>query len=254
MKRIRKIFCAAAAALTACAEQDGRFSTELAEDGRSLTLTAENADKGTSAGRTIEVLEGERVIVSGNITSGAVQFRMLRDGSEKPSVDLTFMGMNEKIEYSMAPGSYMVSFIAGENKTSGIVSAEKKVISPLKDGENPIKHFIGVYAKEGCLIEVSAADSKDRAQFFVRWGSIAAELSEWHMSGTFDTETQTVHYENCEKKNVVLKEDRTAASETVVYENGKGSFQFSGSDSSLIWNDEEEHQADGMTFGWAIID
>ena len=262
MKQIQKIICAAAvaAAAAACAGQGGKFSTNLTDDDKGIILTAENAAKGTSAGSGFDVLEGEHVVVTGNVTSGAVQFRAVRDGSEDPAVDWTFTGTDEEIEYDLEPGSYMIGFTAGENKTTGTVSAVKKAFAapeasePAADGQNPIMNFIGLYAKDRCSIEVSAADEKDGAEFLVRWGSSAAEHSEWHMSGTFDTETLTVNYDNCEKKDVVFKEDGTIESETVVYENGKGSFTFSEGDASLIWNDEEEHQADDMIFGWALAD
>ena len=262
MKKIQKIICAAAvaAAAAACAGQGGKFSTDLTDDDQGIILTAENAGKGTSAGSGFDVLEGEHVVVTGNVTSGAVEVRIVRDGNDEPSVEWTFTGTDEEIEYDLEPGSYMIGFTAGENKTTGTVSALKKVFEapetaePAADGQNPIMNFIGTYAKDRCSIEVSAADDKDGAEFLVRWGSSAAEHSEWHMSGTFDAKTLTVNYDNCEKKDVVFKEDGTIESETVVYENGKGSFTFSEGDASLIWNDEEEHAADDMIFGWALAD
>lgn len=254
MKKVYQIVCASILALScvACAEE--KFSTELTNDDKGFILTAENASKGTSVGAGMDVLEGEHVIVTGNVTSGAVQFRMVKDGSDKPSVDWTFTGTNEEIEYDVDPGSYMVGFTSSENKTTGNVSVITKehVASNEADGQNPIMNFIGVYAMDRCSIEVSAADDKDGAKFIVQWGSSAAEHSEWHMSGTFDTNTLTVHYDNCEKKDVVFKEDGSVESETVVYQNGKGSFTFNNEKASLTWNDEEEHAADDMVFEWAL--
>ena len=262
MKQIQKIVCmvAIAAAATACAGQGGKFNTQLTDDDQGLILTAENAGKGTAAGSEIDVLEGERFVVTGNVTSGSVQFRMVKNGNDDPLVEWTFTGTEEEIEYDVDPGSYMIGFTAVENKTTGTVSAVKKTDAvpeasgTAEDGQNPIMNFIGTYAKDRCFIEVSAADDKDGAEFSVRWSSSAWEHSEWHMSGTFDTETLTVNYANCEKKDVVFKEDGTVESETVVYENGKGSFTFNEGDASLIWNDEEEHQADGIVFGWALAE
>jgi hypothetical protein len=127
LKQIQKIICAAAAVCAAaCAGQGGKFSTDLTDDDQGLILTAENAAKGTAAGSGIDILEGEHIVVTGNVTSGAVQVRMVRDGSDKPSVEWTFTGADEEIEYDQEPGSYMVGFTAGENKTTGTVSAVKK--------------------------------------------------------------------------------------------------------------------------------
>ncbi|MCR5229392.1 MAG: hypothetical protein K6D03_04630 [Solobacterium sp.] len=262
LKQILKAACAAAlaASAAACAGKKAVFGTELAEDGRGLILTAENADKGTSAGSGIEIKEGEHLAVTGNVESGSVQFRAVRDGNSDPSADWTFAGTGEEIEYDLEPGNYMIGFTAGENRTAGTVSALIKAAPAPEtaetsaDGQNPVMNFIGTYAKDRCMIDVSSADSTDGVNFSVRWSSSAAGHSEWHMSGKFDAETLTVNYDNCEKKDVVFKEDGSIESETVVYENGKGSFVFDENFGSLIWNDEEEHQADGISFGWALVD
>ena len=73
-------------------------------------------------------------------------------------------------------------------------------------------NFVGSYAKDRALIEVSAADDKDGAKFHITWGSSAAEHSEWDMTGTFDPETLTVNYEKAVKKDVVFKEDGSVES------------------------------------------
>lgn len=262
LKQILKAACAAAlaASAAACAEKKATFSTELAEDGRGLILTAENAEKGTSAGSGIEIKEGEHLLVDFNVESGEVQVRAVRDGNDEPSVEWAYSTKDGEIEYDLDPGSYMIGFTAGKNRTTGTVSALIKAAPAPEtsetsaDGQNPVMNFIGTYAKDRCMIDVSAADGTDGVNFSVRWSSSAAGHSEWHMSGKFDAETLTVNYDNCEKKDVVFKEDGSIASETVVYENGKGSFTFDESSSSLIWNDEEEHQADGISFGWALVD
>ncbi len=259
MKKFTEILCAAvlAGSLAACTTETTVFGTALT-DGDGIQLTAENADKDSGSSSGIDVAEGEHVIVTGNITKGAVSFRIAQDGAETPAAEWTVNGENQEMEYDLAPGTYTVDFTAVEKGTTGTVTVAKKPFEsaeePAADGQNPIMNFVGSYAKDRALIEVSAADDKDGAKFHITWGSSAAEHSEWDMTGTFDPETLTVSYENAVRKDVVFKEDGSVESETVVYEDGTGSFTFSQEGNSLTWKDEKEHIADDTVFGWALVD
>ena len=256
MNLFRTILCAALAAgtLAGCASGKGTFSTELLDEGVGLKLTADGAIKGTAAGTSIDVAEGEHVSVSADVTSGGVQLVMTESGNDQAAVDYVYDSVGSEVEYDLTPGTYNIMFSAAKNKTTGIVTV--KVIpaetapAAESDGQNPIMNFVGTYAKDRCYIEVSAADSDNGAAFHINWGSSASEHSEWDMSGTFDTETLTVNYDNAVRKNIVFNEDGSVASETTVYENGKGSFTFSEGDLTLVWNDEQEHAADDTVFGW----
>ena len=128
-------------------------------------------------------------------------------------------------------------------------AAKDETAAAPADRQNPIMNFVGTYAKDRASILVEA-DGDDGAKFLINWGSSASEHTEWIMSGKFDANTLTVNYDNCVRKDVVFKEDGSTDSETVIYENGKGSFTFTD-DLKLTWNDEEEHQADGMVFDYA---
>ena len=266
MKKFRTILCAvlAAGTLTACTAEATAFGTEVTDEGKGLTLTAENAGKGTAAGTEIDIAEGEQVTVNADVTSGAVRLTLTGEGKSEPSVDAVYDAAGLEETYELEPGTYMIMYTAEENKTTGTVrtaaaasetaEAPAEETSAAEDGQNPIMNFIGTYAKDRAMIDVSAADDKDGAAFHITWGTSAAEHSEWDMSGTFDPETLTVSYDNCTRKNIVFKEDGSVESEDIVYENGKGSFTFSADDATLTWNDEQEHQADDMVFGWALVD
>ncbi len=84
------------------------------------------------------------------------------------------------------------------------------------------------------------------------WASSAAENSEWVMSGTFDTETLTVKYDDCVKTNYVYNENGDIASEEEQYTGGSGTIQFTDSQElALTWQDDQENIAEGMTFEYA---
>ena len=260
MKKFTEILCAAmlAGSLAACTTEATVFGTSLTDE-EGIQLTAENADKGSESSSGIDVAEGEHVVVAGSVTKGAVNFRIAQDGAETPAAEWTVNGENQEVEYELAPGSYTVSFTADEDGTTGTVTVAKKPFESAEapaaeDGQNPIMNFVGSYAKDRALIEVSAADDKDGAKFHITWGSSAAEHSEWDMTGTFDPETLTVNYEKAVKKDVVFKEDGSVESENIVYEDGTGSFTFSAEENSLTWKDEKEHIADDTVFGWALVD
>lgn len=114
-----------------------------------------------------------------------------------------------------------------------------------EDGQNPVMNFIGSYAVGRANIDVSCEGQSD-AKFLVTWGSSAFETSSWEMSGTLDTNTLTVPYSNCTRTDIVFSEDGSET-DTVVYENGTGTFTFH-EDGSLTWQDDMENAAEDMVF------
>ena len=124
-----------------------------------------------------------------------------------------------------------------------------------EDGQNPVMNFIGNYVCDRARIEVMP-EGEDMADITVSWSSSAFEHTEWSMSGVLDTETLTVSYSDCTKKDVVYDRDSEEAGqtpqETIEYTDGTGTILF-GNDGTLVWNDDQEHAADGMVFEYTII-
>ena len=135
---------------------------------------------------------------------------------------------------------------AGKNEPAGSAEPAGTAVSE-EEGQNPMMNFVGNYTCDRAAMLVEAEGSEN-AKITVTWGSSAWEHSEWTMSGKLDTETLTVDYTDCVRRDIVYNEDGTIESETVVYENGAGTITFSAEDYSLTWDDAEEHAADGMIF------
>ena len=142
---------------------------------------------------------------------------------------------------------------AAEAAEEVVVAEPAEETAPNQDGQNPVMNFVGVYAAGRRSIEV-ACEGMDGARFSVTWSSSAWEHSEWTMSGKFDEETLTVNYSDCVRKDVAFNEDGSVSTETVVYENGKGSVTFLYEQNALTWNDEQEHMADDLVFQFAATD
>ena len=87
--------------------------------------------------------------------------------------------------------------------------------------DNPALNFVGPYYCDGCSIFIEAAGAST-CKATVSWSLSSSELSEWHMSGKFDTETLSFRYEDCVKTNYVYGADGTISSTETVFENGKG--------------------------------
>lgn len=124
-----------------------------------------------------------------------------------------------------------------------------------EDGQNPVMNFIGNYVCERARIEIMPK-GEDMADITVSWGSSAFEHTEWSMSGVFDTETLSVSYSDCTKKEVVFDRESEEAEqipqETIEYTGGTGAIHF-GNDGTLAWNDDQEQVAAGMVFEYTVI-
>lgn len=119
------------------------------------------------------------------------------------------------------------------------------------DGQNPVMNFIGKYGCYRATIMVEA-EGADGAKFTVTWSSSAAENSEWVMSGTFDSETLAVKYDDCVRTNYVYDENGEVISQEEQYAGGSGTIQFIDGDKlALTWQDDQENIAEGMTFEYA---
>lgn len=117
------------------------------------------------------------------------------------------------------------------------------------DTQNPVMNFVGRYGWNRATAEISA-EGERTAVIHIHWGSSASEASEWDMTGEFDSETASVYYTDCIKKDMVFNEDGSVKSEEQVYENGKGTIFFH-EDGTMTWEDLAENIAEGAVFTFA---
>ncbi len=116
------------------------------------------------------------------------------------------------------------------------------------DGQNPVMNYVGTYGADRATVLIEAEGS-DGVKATVTWGSSAWQTSEWTMSGTFDSEQLSFHYDDCTLKEITFKDDGNVDSEKTTYTDGSGSMQFhEGDELTLTWDDEKDHAADGMVF------
>ena len=119
------------------------------------------------------------------------------------------------------------------------------------DGQNPVMNFIGNYVCDRANILIET-DGTDGAKATVSWGGGAYDTATWTMSGAFDTDTLTFTYKDCVRTDVHYAQNGDVEKEDQIYTDGTGSMVFSEDGGlSLTWQDDMEHQADGMTFKYA---
>lgn len=141
----------------------------------------------------------------------------------------------------------LVLAACGQGKPAG--EAAEIVVDGDGDAQNPVMNFVGDYQADRASMLVEA-EGADTAKFTVHWGSSAWESSEWVMSGKLDPETLTVAYDNCVRTDRVYTQDGADYTDTVAYEKGAGRVVFHPEDNSITWEDDQEHIADGKTFGF----
>lgn len=130
----------------------------------------------------------------------------------------------------------------GGTKKEG--SEEKKEESPAYTASD----FEGMYVCGRASAEITA-EGDDQMSVFVSWSSSAAEVSEWTMSGTFDSKEQRFEYHDCIKTDFVYQESGDIESEEPVYENGHGFMFFKDADpKTMTWQEDQEDAAKDMVF------
>lgn len=252
--------------LAACSGEAGTESYAFvvdSTDNNTIEITADKADEGSAASGFITLGEGEHLVVESALESGSITMRWVpAEGTDdetmpdfegkdlpNPPMDYVITG-TETSQYSVEYSEVYILFTISETATGTvhIYTTSEPYEEAEESGQNPVMNFVGTYALDRASIGV-AADDADNALFIIRWASSAAEFSEWTMSGALDTETLTVKYDNCVKKNYVFGEDGEVKSEETVYENGTGTITFVDGDVlGLTWDDEQEHIADGSLF------
>lgn len=166
---------------------------------------------------------------------------------------MTACGNNNQVGEASPPAQTPEAVVAAQNAAGASESkedtSEGQTESTVSDHEfqNPVMNFVGPYIADGAEMEVSASGKSD-AEFKVTWSKEDSSVSVWTMSGELNTDTFTVEYSNCEKKECVCNEDGSVESETTVYDDGTGRIIFNPQDGTLVWEDEKEHAADALIF------
>ena len=252
--------------LGACAKQNRKadFVIDGSEAGK-VVITADKTSKGAGGLSSFEVKEGDEVKLTSALEKGSLEVRIhadtsdaenLPDTSKETALQTWSIGTDpENIIVDLEAGSYTIYAEVTEKATGRV----ELTVTPTEtsgaetavegEGQNPAMNFAGTYAYGRCAILVEP-QGDNNVTFLVTWGSSASEHSEWTMSGKFDTHTLTAAYTDGVRKDVVFKEDGTVDKETVIYENGKGTFVFRDN-GTMSWVDEEEQAAEGITFTYA---
>ena len=133
---------------------------------------------------------------------------------------------------------------AEQGADQNTVQATTQSVKSLEKAE-PVQSLEGTYACDRCTIEVKKTVA-DTIVFHVYWSSSAWENSEWIMTGNLNEEGNVVSYGDCMRRNNTYDENGSVISCDLVYYGGKGSVTFK--DNTLIWEDQAENVASGMTF------
>lgn len=96
-----------------------------------------------------------------------------------------------------------------------------------------------------CLIEIAKSETEGVYDVMIHWGSSAFESYNWTMTAVAGDGPELI-YEDAKLIDLLFTSEEEST-ETVKYENGKGSFILL-STYELIWNDETEHTADDILF------
>ena len=124
MKRLAIIVASAVLvlALVACSGQKSVFSDEIDDQTGVITITAENAGKGSSLGSLgggIALGEDQALVVSSALDKGSVTIRVL-GADDEVVIEATATGTNQDL-YGFAPGDYSFGATCDEEGTTGTV-------------------------------------------------------------------------------------------------------------------------------------
>ena len=137
-------------------------------------------------------------------------------------------------------------------ETTAPVSTDAAAPSDEEDGQNPIMNYVGRYDNGGCHILVEA-DGDNGAKISIEWPMTDDEKETYTMSGDFDFDTFTVHYDNSTKTVYTLDAEGNVTDEEIKYTDGSGKIVFHD-DGTLDWLDENEAERiiDSQTFTYVI--
>lgn len=114
--------------------------------------------------------------------------------------------------------------------------------------------FEGTYhetiAGRGTIVIKKDSDTNYTVE--ISWAGSAAEMSDWVCHPTL--QDGKLVYDDCVQTYTIFDEngnpttnEEGIATPVIVYEGGKGSFSFNN-DGNLVWDDQNEHVADGSVF------
>ena len=237
-------------ALASCVQQS---SLDMVQEDDRIELTASNAGPAREASAELEIQNGEFLEVKSGVETGGIGMTVTRQASGQAVFERTFE-KTETAELPLEEGTYEVFLEVLNAGTNGTLTIRRVQLDsqgkPAEEQSLSAKD-LGDYVCDRCMIHVEELENGEE-RFTVRWGSSVSEYSEWVMSGPLEPDTQTVNYRNAVRKNITVENHGGVESEETVYQNGRGFFRFDGA--KLYWNDEEEHIADNMEFGFAIVD
>ncbi len=109
--------------------------------------------------------------------------------------------------------------------------------------------MVGIWAEKIAgrgSIEIGKGAAEGAYDVKIHWGGSAFESYNWTMTAYATGNGAELRYEDCKLIDLLFTSE-TESTETVVYENGTGSFNLL-STYELVWNDETGHAADDTVF------
>ena len=95
-------------------------------------------------------------------------------------------------------------------------------------------------------IQIIKGDAEGKYNVLIHWSGSAYEMYFWRMTAYATGRGAEISYEDCTLEDILFTDEEHSTT-TVVYENGKGSFNLL-STYELIWDDETGHAADDTVF------
>ena len=130
-----------------------------------------------------------------------------------------------------------------EQLEEDITSQEEAVLNT----EYTVQNVIGTYVCERATVMISGAGD-DMVNIDITWGSSAFSSAEWTLLGKYNAVDNTITYSDGVMKDVEYLEDGSISKEDVIYTDGSGTFVFDMNNGTMIWKDNKENTAEGMTF------
>ena len=115
---------------------------------------------------------------------------------------------------------------APKGETPAPTSAPTAAPAAQTDGQNPVMNVVGVYSNEYSMEALVEAEGMDAAKITVTYAGSPWFHNQTVMSGIFDAETLTMEFSNSTLTEYTYNSDGSVASQTVSYNDGKGSAVF----------------------------
>ena len=119
-----------------------------------------------------------------------------------------------------------------------------------EDGQNPVMNLIGLYqdeVSERATMNI-LCEGREGGSVEISWSSSAFETTVWTFSGIYNTENNTLPYDNCVKTVYTYDEDGNETAE-IVYENGTGMLTVDEF-WCILWQDDMEDAGADCVFSY----